>query len=86
MISIPDDCKPLADALTQLVASIARAPRRGDGGPAVDYAQIERELGERTAAVERVAHHRLLTALDIDAPTVVIDGRIHTRVHRADGR
>lgn len=86
MISIPDDCKPLADALTQLVASVTRAQRRGDGGRAVDYAQIERELGERTAAVERAAHQRLLTALDIDAPTVVIAGRIHTRVHRADGR
>ena len=86
MISIPDDCKPLADALTQLVTSVERAYRRADGGRALDYAQIERELGERTAAVERAAHESILTALDIDAPAVVIEGRIYTRVHRADGR
>lgn len=86
MISIPNDCKPLADAVTQLVSSVARAHRRADGGRAVDYAHIERELGERTAAVERAAHQSILTALDIDAPAVVIDGRIHTRVHRAEGR
>ena len=27
-----------------------------------------------------------MTALDVDAPTVVIDGRVHTRVHRVEGR
>ena len=86
MISIPDDCKPLADAVQQLVASVDRAHHRASGGRAVDYAQIERDIGERTAAVERAAHQSVLTALDVDAPTVVIDGRVHTRVHRAEGR
>jgi hypothetical protein len=86
MISIPDDCKPLAEAVTQLVTSVERAHRRTAGGRAMDYAQIEREVGERTAAVERAAHQSILTALDVDAATVVIDGRVHTRVHRADGR
>lgn len=86
LISIPDDCKSLADAVTELVGGVERARRRAHGGRAVDYAQIERELGERTAAVERAAHQSILAALDIDAPTVVIDGRLHTRVHRAEGR
>ena len=86
MISIPDDCKSLADAVTQLVASVDRAHHRASGGRAVDYAQIERDVGERTAAVERAAHQSILAALDVDAPTVVIDGRVHTRVHRAEGR
>lgn len=31
-------------------------------------------------------HHRILAALDVDAPAVVIDGRVHTRVHRVEGR
>ncbi|HEY3160673.1 MAG TPA: hypothetical protein VGJ78_17025 [Vicinamibacterales bacterium] len=86
MISIPDDCKPLADAVKQLVASVDRAHHRARGGRAVDYAQIERDVSERTAAVERAAHQSILAALDVDAPTVVIDGRVHTRVHRAEGR
>ena len=64
LISIFDDCKPLADAIHHLLASVERAQRRADGGRAVDYAQVERELGERAAAVERAAHQRLLAGLD----------------------
>jgi len=86
MISIPDNCKPLADAVSELVTSVERAQRRGHGGRAVDYAQMEREMGERSAAVERAAHQSILRALDVDAPAVVIDGRVHTRVHRTEGR
>lgn len=86
LISIPDECKPLADAVTELVAGVQRAHRRAAGGRAVDYAQIERDMGERTAAIERAAHQSILAALDVDAPAVVIDGRVHTRVHRAEGR
>jgi hypothetical protein len=86
MIAIPDDCKPLAEAVERLVACTARAVHRASGGRAVDYAQIEREVGEGAAEVERAAHHRILTALDVDAPAVVIDGRVHTRVHRVEGR
>ena len=86
MIAIPDDCKPLAEAVERLVACTERATHRAAGGRAVAYAQIEREVGERAAEVERAAHQRILTALDVDAPAVVIDGRVHTRVHRDDGR
>jgi hypothetical protein len=86
MIAIPDDCKPLADAMQRLVACTERATRRAEGGRAVDYAQLERDVGDRAAAVERAVHQRLLTALDVDAPAVVIDGRVHTRVHRVEGR
>lgn len=86
MIAIPDECKDLAKAIEQLVAGLERAVHRTTGGRAVDYAQVERDVSERTAAVERAAHHRILSALDIDAPTVVIEGRPYTRVHRDDGR
>ena len=86
MIAIPDDCKPLAEAIDRLVACTDRATKRAAGGRALDYAQIEREVGERTAEVERAAHQRILTALDVDAPTVVIDGHVHPRVHRTEGR
>jgi hypothetical protein len=86
MIAIPDDCKPLADAVAQMVASVERAQRRAGGGRAVDYAPVEREIGAQTAAVERAAHQGILARLDVDAPTVVIDGQVHTRVHRTEGR
>lgn len=86
LISIPDNCKVLGDVVTQLVTSVERVQRRADGGRAVDYAQIEREIGERVAAIERAAHQAILATLDVDAPAVVINGRVHTRVHRAEGR
>jgi hypothetical protein len=86
MISIPDDRKTLAEAVERLAACSQQAIRRAIGGRAVDYAQIEPEVGERTAEVERAAHLGILTALDVDVPTVVIGGRLHTRVHRVEGR
>lgn len=86
LISIPDGCKPLADAVRALITTVDRVRRRAAGGRAVDDAPAERDLGARAAAIARAAHQRLLAALDVDVPSVVIDGRRHTRVHRADGR
>jgi hypothetical protein len=86
VIEVPDDCKPLAQAVQELVACLERGMRRAVGGRALDYASIERDVSERAAAIERAAHQRILTALDVDVPTVVIDGCVHTRVHRVDGR
>jgi len=76
MISIPDDCKPLADAVEQLVASTQRARHRASGGRAVDYGHVERDIGEQVAGVERATHQCILAALDVDAPQVLIDGRV----------
>jgi hypothetical protein len=86
MIAIPDDCKPLAEAVTQLVNRVERARRRAGGRGAIEYAAVEREMEAAAAAVERAAHAVILAAVDVDAPTVLIDGRVHTRVHRAEGR
>jgi hypothetical protein len=86
MIAIPDECKASAEAVERLVGCTQRATHRAAGGRAVDYAQIERQVGERAADVERAAHQRILSGLDVDAPAVVIDGRVHTRVHRDEGR
>lgn len=86
MIAIPDDCKPLAEAVTQLVAKTEQARKRAGGGRAVDYGQIEREVGREAAAVERAAHQVILAAFDVDAPSVAIEGRVHSRVCRSEGR
>jgi hypothetical protein len=86
MISMPDDCKPLAEAVRRLLSSAERARHRATGGRAVEYARIEREIGDRTAEVERAVHASILASLDVDAPTVLIEGRLHTRVYRGDGR
>jgi hypothetical protein len=73
--------------MEQLIVCTERAKNRGSGGRAVDYARVERDVGERTAAVERAAHASILASLEVAAPTVVIDGRVHTRVHQGvEGR
>lgn len=71
--------RPLAEAVEPLVACTVGATHRATEGRALDYAQIEREVTERTAEIERAAHQRILTGLDVDTPVVVIDGRVHTR-------
>jgi hypothetical protein len=86
MIAIPDDCKPLADAVRQFVTKTEQARERARGGRAVDYAHIEREVGAETAAVERAAHQSILAAFDLDVPAVVIEGQMHRRVCRSEGR
>ena len=85
-ISIPDRGQPLAEAMEQLIACTERAMQRARGGRAVDYARVERDVGDGAAAVERAAHESILASLDVDAPTVMIDGRLHTGVHRVEGR
>lgn len=86
MISIPDHLKSLALAVERLVACAASAVKRGEGGRALNYAKVERDVADHTAEIERAVHQSVLQSLDIDEPQVVIDGRVHTRVHRAEGR
>jgi len=54
MIAIPDDCKPLAEAIDRLVACTDRATKRAAGGRALDYAQIEREVTIETIRAARL--------------------------------
>lgn len=85
-ISIPDHLESLANAVKGVVEAVERTMKRASGGRALEYARVEREVGQRAAEVERAAHQGILASLDIDAPQVVIDTRIYTRVHRDDGR
>lgn len=86
MISIPDHLKRLATAVERLIECAASAAGRARGGRALDYAQVERDVGDHTAEIERAIHQSVLRGLDVDEPKVSIEGRIYTRVHRAEGR
>lgn len=82
VIEVPDEDKPLAVALEELAAYVDQMVGRVVGGKLVDYAKVERKVGEVTAAVERAAHQAILRRLDVDAPQIAIDGARWTRVGR----
>jgi hypothetical protein len=61
----------------------ARRPHaRTSGGKAVDCAQVETDLSEAAARVERSAHQKILGSLDIDVAAVIIGGVRYTKVGR----
>ena len=64
LISIPDNCKALADAVTQLVASVDRTERRAAGDPreSVDGADVHVEMDDGEALNLRARGHDVLTA------------------------
>ena len=84
-VEVPDGLQFLADALKDVVASVVAQRSKSPRGGTVDYGLYEDELGSRTAAVERAGHTAVLQALDVDAPTVVIDGARYSRAGRFPG-
>jgi hypothetical protein len=82
VLEVSDELKSLADDLVLFVRSLQARLDRLRAEPNVDYAAVEKQLADDTAAIERRAHQVLLSALDLDAPAVLIDGVVHARVGR----
>lgn len=75
--------KPMIEPLRELVAATQAEVERGHAlGREVKYEAFEGNLTERLAAVERGAHESSLSALDVDAPKILIGGELHVRVIR----
>jgi hypothetical protein len=86
VIEVPVACKSMVSSIEALFAVAARAARAGRGGESVDYAAVEREIAERTAAVERAAHGCTLGSLEVDARRVEIGGKLYARVGYGNGK
>jgi hypothetical protein len=84
MIEIPEGLKEFGEAMRDLVSTVEKAMSAAVGGRALDYAQVEREVATRGAAVEREAHRGILRRLDVDREHVMIEGARHTRVGHCD--
>ena len=80
IIEVPEDCKQLAEAMRATVALVEKIRANAAGGKAVDYGVVEAVMGEAAAAVERGGHHAALSALDVDLPAIIVDGKRHARV------
>jgi hypothetical protein len=85
VIELPDQLKDFGVALQNAAERMAQLAANNSSGKSMDYAKIEREVGDLTAAVERAGHQGLLAGLDLNAAKVVIDGALHTRVGRCEG-
>jgi hypothetical protein len=62
------------EAMRALLALAERTMKAALGGKAVDYARVEREVAEWTAAIECTTHWGVLQRLDVDREHVVIHG------------
>jgi hypothetical protein len=85
VIELPDQHKEFGVALKNAADRVVELAANSGGGKSIDYARVERDVGEVAAAVERAAHQGLLAGLDVNAEKIVIDRALHTRVGRCEG-
>jgi hypothetical protein len=85
ILEVEAEYQPMVDAFAELLKKVREQRAAMADGKAVKYEQTEQEVAQGTAAVERAAHAVLLSALDIDAPQVVVGGQAHRRVLRTIG-
>jgi len=82
VLDVADEFKPLVDELTLLLRVVTAKVEEIRTAPTTDYAAVERELAARTAAIEAQSHGLLLRAADLDAPRILVGGKVHRRVGR----
>jgi len=86
VVEVPVTCKSMVELIERLLAVVdARVESARHGSEALDYAAVEREIAELTAAVECAAHEQTLGALEVDAPRVEIEGKRYARVGHGNG-
>jgi len=82
---VPVELKHLVEPIAALLAAVQQRARAACGGGAVDYATIEREIAERTAAIERGAHEHVLRNHAVDSERVLIGNAPYARVGYGNG-
>jgi hypothetical protein len=82
VIEIPDELKEVGEAISAMVGQVEVAWHSTRGGRAVDYGEIERQLADGAAAIERAGHQAVLQGLDVDRPRIVIEGKVYGQVGR----
>ena len=83
VIEVPDALKGVVEKpMREYAKTVAAQMREGKRRRHVDYRKFEVKLAERTAAIERAGHQAALSALDIDAAHLAINGERYGRVGR----
>lgn len=84
MLEIPEELNGMVPALRETLDAVVTQIARGRTGGPVDYAAFQRQMAEKLGEVERRADEAALSALDIDAPRVLINRVLHARVLRSE--
>jgi hypothetical protein len=86
VVDIPAHLKGLVEPLQQLIEEVEKrvAAHRRDGS-AVDYAKVERAIGQCAAAIESAANACALGAVVIDSARIEVNGSLFTRVGECVG-
>ncbi len=84
VIEVEAEDKALGEAFLAALQKVRQAREAARGGRAVDYGEVEKNVGEVVGEIERAAHAELLQALDVDRPKVQIDGKPYAKVGRAE--
>jgi len=85
MLEVEPEYQGIVDAVSALLDKLRQRREEAKTKPSIDYAQVEREVAQGVACIERSAHATVLLALDMDAPEVRVGGRRYRRVHRCRG-
>ena len=85
MLEVESEYQCVAEAFSQLLDKLRQRRKQAQSDAKLDYAEVEREIAQETAAVERAAHATMLSALDLDAPQVLVGGKTYRRVLRSVG-
>ena len=83
-IEIPDGLEVVGKSIKKLVDELAVKVTTARLGRTPNYRQVEEQVADRAAEIERASHQVVLQALDIDKPRVVIEGKLYRRVLRED--
>jgi len=84
VIEVPEELKDLGEAMAETLAAVKKEIGGVIGGRSIDYDSVECGIAEGVAKIERAGHRAILQALDIDSAAIVIEGKRHARVGRAE--
>ena len=83
IVHVPEKYKHLAEAFKEVVDEVIRNVDSAERGKVAAYDKIEKAVGKHTREIERASHEAILSALDINASSVEIEGVLHRRVGRS---
>jgi len=81
IIEVPEELKSVGEAMREMLSAL-EAQKALQRTGRCSYSAFERQLEQRSAAIERASHAVALAALDVDAAAVEINGVKHVCVFR----